>query len=188
MTRSLLLKRIPSSLLVLAFLTGARGSPSGTRPEGLSSPAPSSASALTASRASAAIPAASSPAVLVSPPRMSKGALTAELLGPPIPGGRGTVAAFWFPTSVAVDASGNVYVADTWNNRVRKVSPAGEVTTLAGTGTSGFADGAGIGAQFYWPAGAAVDGSGNVYVADTGNHRVRKVSPAGQVTTLVAAE
>jgi sugar lactone lactonase YvrE len=101
--------------------------------------------------------------------------------------GTGTSASFNYPTGVAVDASGNVYVADSSNHRIRKVSPTGVVTTLAGGGTSGFggfADGTGTSARFNYPAGVAVDASGYVYVADSSNHLIRKVSPTGFVTTL----
>ena len=98
--------------------------------------------------------------------------------------GTGAAARFRAPYGVAVDASGNVYVADTYNCTVRKVSPAGGVSTLAGSGTCGSDDGTGAAAQFNFPQGVAVDGSGNVYVADTESHTIRKVSPAGVVSTL----
>ena len=98
--------------------------------------------------------------------------------------GAGTAARFNFPKGVAVDAAGNVYVADTGNNRVRKIAPGGTVTTLAGDGTAAFVDGTGTAARFNAPSGVAVDVAGSVYVADTYNHRVRKVSPSGVVTTL----
>ena len=82
------------------------------------------------------------------------------------------------PYGVAVDSAGNVYVADTSNHTIRKVTPAGVVTTLAGlAGNSGSADGTGSAARFYLPCGVAVDSAGNVYVADTGNHTIRKVTP-----------
>jgi streptogramin lyase len=99
--------------------------------------------------------------------------------------GAGSAARFNDPSGVAVDGAGNVYIADTYNNTIRKMTPAGVVTTLAGSaGNSGGADGAGAGAQFNGPAGVAVDGAGNIYVADTYNNTIRKVTPAGVVTTL----
>jgi DNA-binding beta-propeller fold protein YncE len=77
---------------------------------------------------------------------------------------------------VALDAAGNVYVADSLNHRLRKISPVGEVTTLAGDGTAGFADGMGTAAMFNIPYGVALDAVGNVYVADADNHRIRKIT------------
>ena len=98
--------------------------------------------------------------------------------------GLGAAARFFSPAGLAVDTAGNVYLADSANQRIRKISPVGQVTTLAGTGVAGFLDGAGTAAQFNSPEGLAVDGAGNVYVADTGNHRVRKITPAGVVSTV----
>jgi sugar lactone lactonase YvrE len=101
--------------------------------------------------------------------------------------GRGSAAQFDNPYGVAVDSAGNVYVADTWNCTIRKVTPTGGVTTLAGlAGSPGNADGTGSAAQFNQPSGVAVDGAGNVYVADTGNSTIRKVTPDGLVTTLAS--
>jgi sugar lactone lactonase YvrE len=99
--------------------------------------------------------------------------------------GTGSAASFYWPDGVAVDESGNLYVADYGNDTIRRVTPAGVVTTMAGqAGLSGSADGTGSAAQFSLPEGVAVDGSGNVYVADSGSHTIRKVTPAGVVTTL----
>jgi hypothetical protein len=99
--------------------------------------------------------------------------------------GTGSVAQFASPQSVAVDGSGNVYVADTGNDTIRKITSSGVVTTFAGTaGARGSADGTGAAAQFASPQSVAVDGSGNVYVADTGNDTIRKITSSGVVTTL----
>ncbi|MFT4617478.1 MAG: sugar lactone lactonase YvrE, partial [Ilumatobacter sp.] len=91
--------------------------------------------------------------------------------------GTGAAARFDSPSGVAVDGSGNVYVADTGNQLIRKITSAGVVTTLAGTaGATGSADGTGAAASFDFPFGVAVDGSGNVYVADAINHLIRKIN------------
>ncbi|MFL6584546.1 MAG: NHL repeat-containing protein, partial [Chthoniobacterales bacterium] len=89
------------------------------------------------------------------------------------------------PGSVAVDAAGNVFVADTNNHTIRKVTPAGAVTTFAGAaGVHGSADGTAGAARFYYPQGIAIDGVGNLYVADTSNHTIRKITASGVVSTL----
>ena len=108
--------------------------------------------------------------------------------GPPSKGsvdGIGSAARFNQPGGVAVDSAGNVYVADTGNSTIRKMTPGGLVSTLAGSaGKPGSTDGTGIAAQFSGPTGVAVDNGGNVYVADNGNSTIRKISPAGEVSTL----
>ena len=101
--------------------------------------------------------------------------------------GTGTAASFNQPVGVAVDGSGNVYVADYTNHLIRKITSAGVVTTLAGSGSQGSTNGTGTAASFYHPTGVAVDGSGNVYVGDAGNHLIRKITSAGVVTTLAGS-
>jgi sugar lactone lactonase YvrE len=97
----------------------------------------------------------------------------------------GLLASFSFPTGIGVDASGNVYVADEGNNLIRKITPEGSVTTLAGNGTVGAADNKnGLLASFNQPNGLAVDSLGNVFVADQLNHKIRKVSATGEVVTI----
>jgi sugar lactone lactonase YvrE len=98
----------------------------------------------------------------------------------------GTSARFYEPEGIAVNSAGTlVYVADTWNHTIRQITSAGMVTTFAGSaGNFGTNDGTGSTAQFYQPQGIAVDGAGNVYVGDTGNQTIRKVSSGGVVTTL----
>ena len=99
--------------------------------------------------------------------------------------GTGSAAKFYAPAGLAVDQSGNLYVADQNDSTIRKVSPSGVVTTLAGIANKpGNADGVGTSAQFSSPQGVAVDSGGNVYVADTGNSLIRKITAAGVVTTV----
>ena len=99
--------------------------------------------------------------------------------------GPATAARFAFPTGVALDRQGNVYVADFANHAIRKITPDGRVSTLAGSpGEPGSADGAGAAARFNQIHGVAVDDAGNVYAADFGNHTIRKISADGLVSTL----
>lgn len=98
--------------------------------------------------------------------------------------GKGQAAAFNEPAGIASDKAGNVYVADSANHAIRKVSAAGEVTTIAGNGILGLIDGKALQAQFYSPHDVAVDSKGNIYVADTLNHVIRKITPAGDVSTV----
>ena len=121
----------------------------------------------------------------------SSGGVTTLAGAAKIPGsadGVGGAARFNGPTGVAVDGSGNVYVADAGNTSIRKITANGTVTTFAGfSGVGGSNDGVGAAARFNTPQGIAVDSVGNVYVADTNNCTVRKITPAGSVTTIAGA-
>ena len=90
------------------------------------------------------------------------------------------------PSDVAVDAAGNLYLADEGNHRIRRVDSSGIITTIAGTGVRGFAGDGGpaVAAQLDHPRGVAVDATGNLYIADHDNHRIRKVDPSGTITTV----
>jgi sugar lactone lactonase YvrE len=96
-------------------------------------------------------------------------------------------ARFNLPYGVAVDGAGNVYIADAFNHRIRKVTPQGVVTTIAGSGQQGHADGAGASARFNSPLDIAAQADGTLFVADTLNHCIRKVTPQGVVTTLAGS-
>jgi gliding motility-associated-like protein len=98
--------------------------------------------------------------------------------------GTGTAATFDLPVSVATDVAGNVYVAEISANLIRMITPAGVVTTFAGSGAPGSADGTGTAASFKSPSGIAVDNAGNVFVADRDNNLIRKITPTGVVTTF----
>ena len=99
--------------------------------------------------------------------------------------GISSVARFNEPSGVAVDYAGNIYVADAWNHTVRRISSQGVVSTLAGlAGQRGSADGLGTNARFREPMGVTTDSSGNIYVADTDNNTIRRVTPNGLVTTI----
>ena len=99
--------------------------------------------------------------------------------------GTGTAARFNAPSGVGTDSAGNIYVADSGNHTIRKITPGAEVTTLAGlAGISGSSDGTGSSARFRGPRGVTVDDAGNLFVADSENHTIRKITPAGSVTTL----
>jgi DNA-binding beta-propeller fold protein YncE len=98
--------------------------------------------------------------------------------------GKRTVAHLYCPRGVTVDGDSNVTVADEGNHRIRKITPQGHVSTLAGTGKEGHRDGEGTVVQFFWPHGIAVDGDGDIIVSDASNHRIRKITPQGHVSTL----
>jgi len=118
---------------------------------------------------------------------VTPGGSVSTLAGQTTPGftnGTGVAAQFDSPSGVAVASDGTVYVADRNNDAIRKISAGGQVTTLAGSGVAGFADGAGGAAQFNGPSGLAVDADGGLYVADNQNNRVRKVTAAGVVSTI----
>ena len=88
------------------------------------------------------------------------------------------------PTKMAFDVQGNLYVADADNDKIRKITPSGTMTTLAGN-TIGYADGVGTAALFNKPTALCIDGQGNLYVAESGNLRIRKITPSGTVSTIV---
>jgi sugar lactone lactonase YvrE len=122
--------------------------------------------------------------------KITPAGVVSTLAGNGLPGsanGTGTAASFTYPEGVAVDSLDNVYVADTWNRLIRKITPAGVMTTLAGSGVSGSANGTGTAASFAFPSSVAVDANGNVYVVDGSNHNIRKITPAGVVTTLAGS-
>lgn len=99
--------------------------------------------------------------------------------------GTGTAAQFNQPYCITIDGSGNLYVGDRINHAIRKITPAGVVSTLAGNGTPGNVNGTGSAAQFNEPLGVAADAAGNIYVADYINGLIRKVTPSGVVTTFI---
>jgi len=101
-------------------------------------------------------------------------------------GGEATSAQLYVPRGIAIDSSGNLYIADQWNHRIRKITPAEIITTVAGTGTSGYSGDGGSAtlARLYNPVGVAIDSSGNLYIGDGSNGRVRKISPSGIITTV----
>ena len=100
--------------------------------------------------------------------------------------GPGNLATFAFPCGITSDSDGNLYVADTGNHKIRKVSPTGIVSTIAGTGLSGFINGSAGAARFWYPIGITVSPTGDLFVADMGNNAIRKISN-GNVTTLAGS-
>jgi streptogramin lyase len=98
--------------------------------------------------------------------------------------GAANEALFDAPVGLAIDEQGNIFVADTYNDRIRKISTDGQVTTVAGTGVAGYLDGQASEAMFDTPCAIAVDQQGNLFVADTGNNAIRKITPQGEVMTF----
>lgn len=111
--------------------------------------------------------------------------LAGSIDGGPSVDGTGAQARFSLPRGIAVDSADYIYVADTYSHTIRKITPTGIVSTLAGlAGASGHTDGTGSSARFGFPMGVAVDKNGNIYVADTESHTIRKITANGFVTTL----
>jgi serine/threonine protein kinase, bacterial len=98
--------------------------------------------------------------------------------------GVGQAASFNNPYGIAMEPSGNLVIADNESHKIRRLTPAGEVSTIAGTGNPGATDGSALQASFYRPSGVAVDSQGNIYVADFSNGRVRRISQVGDVSTV----
>ena len=98
--------------------------------------------------------------------------------------GNATEARFRYPDAAICDSNGNLFVTDQSNHKIRKITPDGIVSTFAGTGTIGSADGNGINASFHFPAGITIDADNNLIIADFGNNKIRKITPDGIVTTL----
>src|SRR5579859_4981949 len=100
--------------------------------------------------------------------------------------GNGTNAQFYYPSGISIGPDGVIYVADTWNNRIRKITSSGVVSTIAG-GVAGDLDGQGTAAKFNKPTDVAMDKNGNLYVADLFNNKIKKITPDGMVTTIAGS-
>jgi len=101
--------------------------------------------------------------------------------------GPDSLSSFYLPGGITVDTAGNIYLADTYNNMIRKILPSGVVTTLAGKIRKGRDNGKGAEASFFHPAGITIDKQGNLFVADVGNNLIRKISPDGRVNVFAGS-
>ena len=101
--------------------------------------------------------------------------------------GQGTSARFQYPQGIAVDSTGNVFVSDTSNQAIRKITPSGVVSTIAGNGKRGLSIGQGSGVTFTRPIGLTIDNNGTIYVADSGNNLIRKITSSGMVSTFAGS-
>jgi sugar lactone lactonase YvrE len=122
--------------------------------------------------------------------RISRDGVVSTFAGNGSPGnsdGFGSAARFHFPAGIAIDANDTIYISDSYNHAIRKLTPSGLVSTFAGSGSSGRSDGRGIQASFFFPGGLAVDSQGNLYVADYGNNLIRRISVDGVVTTIAGS-
>jgi len=124
--------------------------------------------------------------LLISLNALSHNIITFAGGGSPGDGGQANSAELYDPTAVFVDGSGNIFIADSKNNRIREVTASGNITTVAGNGSAGFIGdgGAATSAELNFPTGIFVDGSGNLFIADAGNNRIRKVGTSGNITTV----
>lgn len=119
--------------------------------------------------------------------KITPGGLVSTFAGSGVTGstnGIGTASSFNSPRGLAIDVTGNLYVADQASNMIRKITSAGVVTTYAGTGASGSTNGTAVTASFNSPCGVALDLNGNLYVGDSGNNSIRKITPAGVISTF----
>jgi secreted PhoX family phosphatase len=101
--------------------------------------------------------------------------------------GQGLSSSFRFPSGIAVDSLGNLYIADTNNDLIRKINSTGYVSTISGSGEEGSADGQGLSATFNFPIGITLDSFGNLYIVENGNHKIRKINSTGYVSTIAGS-
>ena len=129
--------------------------------------------------------------------KITQGGVVSTVAGTGVAGlmdGPDSIAQFNFPRGITMDDAGNLYIGDSWNHRIRKIDPSGNVSTFAGGGTSigvqspgDYVDGSDTTARFWTPTEVCIDSAGNLYVADAFNHRIRKVDPSQNVTTVAGS-